>query len=135
MNKEIATFSLMLFRLRYEWRALLKDAIKDCDISPEEWLILICLKSNKSLDMTTLSNLQGINMPNVSKNVDRLSKKALVYRINDPNNKRRVLVHLSEFGDELLSNVANNVKQYRNQFKNKMTDDRWIEISNKLNKN
>jgi DNA-binding MarR family transcriptional regulator len=133
MSNDLATFSLKLFRLRYEWRALLRDALKDHDISAEEWLILTSLKSSNGLNMTELSDLQGVNLPNVSKHVDKLSDKALVYRLKDPKNHRIVIVNLTDFGVKLLSEITKSLKPHQSKFLKKKTDDRWRGIAEYLN--
>lgn len=125
----IADFSQRLFRLQHEWKILLKEMLERHDVSAEGWLILNSLDKAKSgLSMTQLSSEQGMKMPGVSKNVDHLSSRALVYRSRDPENRRRTIVNISEFGRELLFEINRDLQRNSPRFRQETNDDRWQDI-------
>lgn len=133
--KNLASFSLKLFQLRHEWRNLLMEVLEEYDITVEEWLILASLERAKNgLSMTELSAEQGMQMSGVSKNVDKLSSRALVYRQKDPQDNRRVMIHLSDFGNELLEDVAAGLKSHQARFRRETANDRWRDIVEYLDK-
>ena len=103
---EFADFSLILLQLRMQLRQSLVLLLKHRDLTMETWLILVCLsKKKEGLTMSALADTQGMNMPGVSKNVDKLDKRALVYRLQDSEDQRRVVIVLSDSGRELLEEI------------------------------
>ena len=103
---EFADFSLVLLQLRMQLRQSLVMLLKRHDLTMETWLIMVCLsKEKEGMTMSALAKTQGMQMPGVSKNVDKLDKRALVYRLQDPKDHRRVIIMLSDTGRELLAGI------------------------------
>jgi DNA-binding MarR family transcriptional regulator len=56
--------------------------------------------------MGDLANAVLLNHPTLTKMVDRMVSDALVYRVQDPNDRRRVLMHLSDRGKVLAKRLS-----------------------------
>ncbi len=48
----------------------------------------------------------------LSKNIDKMVTRALVYRVQDIEDQRRVLVHISQFGADAFNAVQQDMQEY-----------------------
>ena len=64
------------------------------------------LADGKGHSMGDLGNAVLLNHPTLTKMVDRMVSDALVYRVQDPNDRRRVLMHLSDRGKVLAKRLS-----------------------------
>jgi DNA-binding MarR family transcriptional regulator len=74
-------------------------------VSVEQWRILQALSDGRGHSMGELAEAALMPHPTLTKAVDRLVDGALVYRRQDPNDRRRVAVYLSEAGTTLLARL------------------------------
>ncbi|MFG2037843.1 MarR family winged helix-turn-helix transcriptional regulator [Dactylosporangium sp. NPDC048998] len=74
-------------------------------VSVEQWRILQALSDGRGHSMGDLAEAALMPHPTLTKAVDRLVDGALVYRRQDPNDRRRVAVYLSEAGTTLLDRL------------------------------
>ncbi len=81
-------------------------------IPVEQWRILTVLNDGNGRTMGDLSREVLMNMPALSKTVDRMVSKALVHRKQDPDDSRKVRVYISDFGLELLERCRSEVKDF-----------------------
>ena len=70
------------------------------ELSVDQWSVLDYLDEAGACTMTALANATGISGATLTRIVDRLVSRALVYRNADSGDRRRVHVHLSERGRE-----------------------------------
>ena len=111
LSKELASFSQKLFQSKASWSNTLGSILKSKSLSVEEWLILMCLyNQSDGLTMTALTDQQSMNISGASKNVDRLAKRSLLYRQQDSADKRRVMIHLSDFGRETIETIDQEIE-------------------------
>jgi DNA-binding MarR family transcriptional regulator len=80
----------------------LSAALQAEGVSVEHWRILQALSDGRGHSMGDLAEAALMPHPTLTKAVDRLVDGALVYRRQDPNDRRRVAVYLSECGTNLL---------------------------------
>ena len=66
----------------------------------DQWSVLDYLDDVGPCTMTALAGATGTNGATLTRIVDRLVSRALVYRNADSGDRRRVLVHVSERGRE-----------------------------------
>jgi len=89
------------------------DAIlKTKGIPVAQWRILQVLADGRGHAMGELAEAVLMNHPALTKTIDRMIMRALVHRRHDPADHRRVLVHISEFGEELLAQCKREVEGY-----------------------
>ncbi|MEV8633267.1 MarR family transcriptional regulator [Streptosporangium sp. NPDC051023] len=75
------------------------------DVSVEQWRILRALADGCGHSMGDLAEVVLMPHPTLTKAIDRLIDRALVYRGHDPADRRRVAVFLADRGAELLDRV------------------------------
>ena len=121
-SKNFVDFTFNLFRLRYEWRELLRPIIKSHKVSLEEWLILISLEKAKEghLTVTVLANKQATKISNVSRYTGDLVKRGLMSRKRNPKNDREVLVSISNQGRKLLKSISVDLKNHEKHLTEEM---------------
>ncbi|NUR59899.1 MAG: MarR family transcriptional regulator [Catenulispora sp.] len=77
---------------------------EDCSI--EQWRVLALLTDGHGHPMTELAEFALLPAPTATKLADRMVADTLIYRRADPNDRRRVLVYLTERGRELHTRLA-----------------------------
>jgi len=78
----------------------------------EQWRILSILSEHDGLSMSELSDRAFIAISALSKTIDRMVFRALVHRRQDSDDQRRVLIHITTFGEEMLRNHAPAVDRF-----------------------
>lgn len=84
----------------------LTTTLRAFDLSPDDWLILDALAGSRTTDptalsMTELSQCAMASGATLTRVVDALVSRALVYRDASASDRRKVEVHLSALGSEL----------------------------------
>jgi len=77
----------------------------------EQWRILKLLSDGNGRSMGELAQAALMNHPTLTKTIDRMVSSALVYRIADAVDRRKVLIFISDRGralNERLNRLANN---------------------------
>jgi len=72
--------------------------LKPLGVQVDEMRVLYLLNTTGGLSMSELSDQLVIGGPTLTKMADRLVSENLVYRAPDPNDRRRVRLHLTEAG-------------------------------------
>lgn len=81
----------------------LDRVLREENVPVEQWRILTVLSDGEGRAMSELSRQVLMNLPALSKTVDRMVSAALVHRKQDPVDSRRVLVFITDFGLELVA--------------------------------
>lgn len=76
----------------------IRDALAPEELSVDQWRVLDYLAFGGPCPMSGLASATTINGATLTRLVDHLVSRALVYRDADSTDRRRVLVHLSERG-------------------------------------
>ena len=74
----------------------------------EQWLILKVLSDGNGHSMGELAEAVLLNHPTLTKMIDRMVSDTLVYRVQDPNDRRKVLMFISDRG-KVLSKKLNSL--------------------------
>lgn len=78
-------------------------------LTPEQWRVLDFLVRGSEIPMTELAAAVSTPAPTLTRIVDKLVSRALVYRSSGMKDRRRVLVHASRRGEDLHARVAPDV--------------------------
>ena len=81
----------------------LSDLLRPHGLSPDQWRILNALEDGHGHTLSEIVNVLGINISALSKNIDRMSTRALVFRRQNEVDQRCVQVFLSDDGIALLA--------------------------------
>lgn len=87
--------------------------LKPLGIQVDEMRVLQALSTEGGLSMRELSEELVINGPTLTKMADRLVSNNLVYRTQDPEDRRRVRLHLTEMGVECARDGAAIAMEYQ----------------------
>ncbi|QSN64304.1 MarR family winged helix-turn-helix transcriptional regulator [Caballeronia sp. M1242] len=78
-------------------------------VNEEHWRILHAVSDEAGRSMSELAGDVLMNLPALTKNVDKLVSRGLVLRAADEADSRRVLVYITERGVELLARLRPSV--------------------------
>lgn len=82
------------------------EHLKEHGLSPTEWRVLAALGDHDGLTMTELAALALFNQSRLTRAVDRMEQAQLVRRDTSDEDRRRVLVFLTERGRRVAAPVA-----------------------------
>jgi DNA-binding MarR family transcriptional regulator len=71
----------------------------------EQWRILKVLSDGKGHSMGELADAVLLNHPTLTKMIDRMVSDSLVYRVQDPDDRRKVLMYSSDRGKALTQRL------------------------------
>lgn len=112
LTKMINMLTLFTRRTVLEW---MPDIASSCGIKTEQFAIMLELKINPNQNLKNLSRSLIASASNVSVLIQAMVKDGLVIRVTDPEDRRRVLLKLSDQGYQLYSEIEKLiVNQYRN---------------------
>jgi DNA-binding MarR family transcriptional regulator len=97
---------LALARLTHHGEAALARVLSDSSLKVEDWRVLDYLATRRTVPMTDLAQATLITGPTLTRTVDRLVSRGLMYRTADVQDRRRVLVNLTARGRTLRSRLA-----------------------------
>lgn len=80
-------------------------ALSPEELSADQWRVLDYLDETGPCTMSSLAKATGTSSATLTRIIDRLVSRALVYRSADGNDRRRVLVLLSERGQKTTERV------------------------------
>jgi MarR family transcriptional regulator, organic hydroperoxide resistance regulator len=92
----------------------LNRQLSDEGVPLDQWRILRLLIESDGLTMRALADAVSLNRPTMTKVVDKLVADALVYRVPDPNDRRKVGIFLSNKGRSLFKEQNQRVSTHQN---------------------
>lgn len=81
------------------------DQSFDQQVTPSQLVALRYLSLNESSLMSDVAEGLGISFPAATKTIDRLVRKAMVSRSEDPHDRRVVRIRLTDLGKQLVSEI------------------------------
>ncbi len=102
------------------------------DLSVDQWSVLDYLEMSGPCTMTALANATGISGATLTRIIDRLVSRALVYRNADRGDRRRVHVHLSERGREAAQELRPRVRAAEDHATGSLTTEERGELARLL---
>lgn len=87
----------------------LSAALSDSDLSLDQWRVLDALYESDGFTMSALAEAVGTSSATITRLVDRLVTRSLVYRTSDAADRRRVLVRLSQRGIRQIDDLRQEV--------------------------
>jgi DNA-binding MarR family transcriptional regulator len=79
----------------------LEARLRQEGVPVEQWRILKVLSDGEGHSMGDLAEVVLLNHPTLTKMIDRMVSDAMVYRAQDPEDRRKVLMYISDRGREL----------------------------------
>jgi DNA-binding MarR family transcriptional regulator len=100
----------LLARAEHRATARLETALRAEDLATEQWRVLSRLADGGGHPMSEIAGYAMVPAPTLTKIVDRLIDRSLVYRRVDSVDRRRVLVFLSDRGAQLYARLGVDVE-------------------------
>ncbi|WP_245647053.1 MarR family winged helix-turn-helix transcriptional regulator [Microtetraspora niveoalba] len=91
----------------------LSAALAAEEVTVEQWRILQALADGRGHSMGDLAEAALMPHPTLTKAVDRLVERALVYRGHDPLDRRKVAAFLADRGRDLLGRLEAGIGEHR----------------------
>jgi DNA-binding MarR family transcriptional regulator len=95
----------LLAQANREINRQLEARLRDEGVPVEQWRILKVLSDGKGHSMGELADEVLLNHPTLTKMIDRMVSDALVYRVQAPDDRRKVLMYISERGKGLTQRL------------------------------
>lgn len=94
----------------------LNKQLSESGVPLDQWRILRTLSEADGMTMRALADAVSLNRPTMTKIVDKLVAEALVYRVPDPGDRRKVRIFLSDKGKAVLLQHNENVSNHQVAF-------------------
>jgi DNA-binding MarR family transcriptional regulator len=125
----------------YRTALALKSALQRCfkengyEITGEQWAIIRHLWEEEALSQREIAEKTSKDKPNITRMLDALEKKRLIFRQSDPRDRRKYCIYLTKEGKQLyerLLPLTQNLRQRVTQNLASEEIDRAKEILNKV---
>jgi DNA-binding MarR family transcriptional regulator len=124
VGAEASLVEQLVLAQRHAVRGLVRALAEDgCTI--DQWLVLRALGDGDGHAMGELASSLRMAQPTLTRVVDSLSDRALVYRRQDPDDGRRVDVHLSRQGVARLRRLESLVRAHEASLD---ADPAWLDV-------
>jgi DNA-binding MarR family transcriptional regulator len=91
----------LLAQANREINRQLETRLRTEGVPVEQWRVLTILSDGKGHSMGDLADAVLLNHPTLTKMIDRMVSDSLVYRVPDPDDRRKVVMLLSDRGKAL----------------------------------
>lgn len=100
---------LLLHAVTSRTSALVARALEGTGYRLDQWRVLDIVARERGIAMSALAEAVPMPAPSLTRLVDHLVEGALLYRADDPSDRRRVLVHVSARGEQVHRRLAERV--------------------------
>ncbi|MEO3810546.1 MarR family transcriptional regulator [Sphaerisporangium sp. B11E5] len=107
-----SSLAYLLSRAERAVNRALAAALAAEDVTVDQWRILQALADGRGHSMGDLAEAALMPHPTLTKAVDRLVDRALVYRGHDPADRRKVAVFLASRGSDLLGRLEAGIAEH-----------------------
>lgn len=80
--------------------------LKPFRITPEQWLVLTCIREYEGIIQKTIAEQTGKDQPTVTRILDTLEKRSWIRKQADPKDRRSFVVYITPSGAQLLEQTA-----------------------------
>jgi DNA-binding MarR family transcriptional regulator len=97
------SLALMIYRTALALKSALQRCFKEngFEITAEQWAIIRHLWEEEGLSQREIGEKAAKDKPNITRMLDALQKKRLIYRQPDPQDRRKFCVYLTKEGKQL----------------------------------
>lgn len=110
MEHSRETFSTLVYRVNKRLKQGLQEKLRDFDITTDQWIILrkIALDSGK-YNQRELADSCFKERAAITRMIDLMEKKQLIYRSNSPTDRREYLLYITDEGRNLYESTLERV--------------------------
>ncbi|WP_337099782.1 MarR family winged helix-turn-helix transcriptional regulator [Paenibacillus sp. YIM B09110] len=116
----------------------LQQQFHQSDVTPEQWTLLMTLDEKDGISHKELAQRSEKDPANITRLVDQLEKKGLVRRAAHPNDRRSLLLHLTDLGRSAAHMLAPIEAAYVRQIVSGISPEEiqlFMQFMNKVNRN
>ena len=98
----------LLRRAHQRHSAIFQENIGDAQLTPLQFAVLVKLRDLKEVSQNHLGRLTAMDAATMQGVIKRLASRGLIERRPDPNDRRRLILSLSEKGSSLVEALVSN---------------------------
>ena len=128
---------LIGYNLRKAQTAVFQDfssSLRDCNITPGQFGVLVLVQANVGLNQTTLGNALGIDRSTVVAVIDKLEARGFVERTPARSDRRSYALQLSPQGANLLRRAQNMVAKHEKRISKGLSKSDQLQLISLLQK-
>lgn len=110
----------LLIKAHRQLHEALSTALRESSLSVDQWRLLGVLADQQGHTVSELAKALGVKISGLSKNLDRLSERALLFRRQDDEDHRKINIFISDFGLELLKDCELKMDHFHRQLSQKL---------------
>jgi len=126
----------LIYRTALALKAALQRSFKEngYEITGEQWAIIRHLWEEDGLSQREIAEKTYKDKPNITRMLDALEKKRLIFRQPDPRDRRKYCIYLTKEGRSLHERLSPLVHQLRQRFTRNLPPPEIEFLKNTLNK-
>ncbi len=129
MTKHLPTTSrslpISLIRAREGVMAPIREMLAETGITEQQWRVLRVLAEHGSLDTSTLADRASLLFPSLTRIATTLRNKGLITQTRDEVDRRRQLIEITEAGQKIIDDRADQAAQIVADFRAALGDDNY----------
>ena len=118
-------------RMKQVCQQILKE--NGFNITVDQWVVLQELNNNDGQGQIALANSTFKDAPTITRIIDLLSQKGYVERVNNPEDRRRFKICLTQEGSQLIQKVSPHIFAFRKKAYEGLNQDQMDNLKVALN--
>ncbi|KAJ02862.1 homoprotocatechuate degradation operon regulator HpaR [Sulfitobacter mediterraneus] len=116
---------IALIRAREGVMAPIREMLSETGITEQQWRVLRVLAEHGSLDTSTLADRASLLFPSLTRIATTLRNKGLITQTRDEVDRRRQLIEITEAGQKIIDDRADQAAQIVADFRAALGDDNY----------
>lgn len=116
---------IALIRAREGVMAPIREMLSETGITEQQWRVLRVLAEHGSLDTSTLADRASLLFPSLTRIATTLRNKGLITQTRDEVDRRRQLIEITEAGQKIIDDRADQAAQIVADFRATLGDDNY----------
>jgi len=96
----------LLLAAREAVMAPIRPCLRDAGVTDQQWRVLRALSDEGALDLGSLAAHALLHPPSATRIIKDMADRGLIQRAVDPANKRRIILQLTEAGEDLVHDAS-----------------------------
>lgn len=105
--------------------APIREMLSETGITEQQWRVLRVLAEHGSLDTSTLADRASLLFPSLTRIATTLRNKGLITQTRDEVDRRRQLIEITETGQKIIDDRADQAAQIVADFRAALGDDNY----------
>ena len=105
--------------------APIREMLSETGITEQQWRVLRVLAEHGSLDTSTLADRASLLFPSLTRIATTLRNKGLITQTRDEVDRRRQLIEITEAGQKIIDDRADQAAQIVADFRAALGDDNY----------